>query len=78
MQHRSAWAVTVAPTLTVDEQAQQEQERLLKERAAEVAAERRLRVERMGRREEEGMREKFRRLDREKTQRPTGAVDDHI
>ena len=60
------------------EQAQQEQERLLKERAAEVAAERRLRVERMGRREEEGMREKFRRLDREKTQRAAGAVDDHI
>ena len=60
------------------EQAQHEQERLLKERAAEVAAERRLRVERMGRREEEGMREKFRRLDREKTQRAAGAVDDHI
>ena len=60
------------------EQAQQEQERLLKERAAEVAAERRLRVERMGRRAEEGMREKFRRLDREKTQRAAGAVDDHI
>ena len=56
------------------EQAQREQERLLKERAAEVAAERRLRVERMGRREEEGMREKFRRLDREKTQRPAGAA----
>ena len=56
------------------EQAQQEQERLAKERAAEVAAERRLRVERMGRMEEEGMREKFRRLDREKTQRPAGAA----
>lgn len=46
----------------------------MRERAAEVAEARRLRVERLGRREEEGMRERFRRLDREKTQGPGAAA----